>query len=241
LVEHLIFSHMMQRPEEEIDLAAAALLIAEEEYPGLDVAAYVSRLDRLAAGVRRRLPPRASSEEPAAAILALNGHLFEDEGFHGNQTDYYDPRNNFLNEVLDRKTGIPITLSIVYMEVARRIGFLLHGVGFPGHFLVKYQGPRSTIVIDPFFQGRTLDADDLRQMLSAIHGRTVPLEDRHLNPVGTKQILVRVLHNLRSVYTDRGDARRVMSAIDRILILDPEDEQALKDRDEIGMVEKRAN
>jgi len=241
MVKHLLFTHMVQRSDEEIDLAAAALLIAEEEYPGLDVASYVGKLDRLASGVRKRLPTRVPAEEPAAAIRALNGYLFEDEGFHGNQKDYYDPRNSFLNEVLDRRTGIPITMSIVYIEVARRIGFELEGVGFPGHFLVKYAGIRSTIVIDPFFQGKTLDADDLRQMLSTVHGRPVALELRHLNGVGKKQILARVLQNLRSVYADRGDTARALSAIDRLLILDPEDSNALRERDEIERGEKNVN
>jgi len=233
---------MVQRPDEEIDLAAAALLIAEEEYPGLDVASYVQKLDRLASNVRKRMPSRTPAHEPAAAIRALNGQIFEEEAFHGNRQDYYDPRNSFLNEVIDRRTGIPITLSILYMEVARRIGFNVDGVGFPGHFLVKHVGTRAqTIVIDPFFGGRTLDADDLRQMLSSIHGRSVPLEVSHLNSVGKKQILSRVLHNLRSVYSDRGDSTRAMSAVDRLLILDPEDAEALRERDEIRLGEKRAN
>jgi regulator of sirC expression with transglutaminase-like and TPR domain len=129
----------------------------------------------------------------------------------------------------------------VYIEVARRIGLELEGVGFPGHFLVKHVGTQSQIVIDPFFGGRTLDADDLRQMLSAIHGRTVPLEVRHLDRVGKKQILARVLHNLRAVYADRGDEARTMAAVDRLLILDPEDEQALRERREIQDGLKRTN
>ena len=241
-MKYLLFAHMVQRPEEDIDLGAAALLIAEEEYPGLDVASYVQKLDRIASGVRKRLPSRAPAQEPAAAIQALNGQIFEEEAFHGNQKDYYDPRNSFLNEVIDRKTGIPVTMSILYMEVARRIGFDIEGVGFPGHFLVKHVGERKqTIVIDPFFGGRTLDADDLRQMLSSIHGRAMPLEQRHLLSVGKKQILSRLLHNLRSVYSDRGDSQRAMVAIDRLLILDPEDAQALQERDEIHSIDKRTN
>jgi regulator of sirC expression with transglutaminase-like and TPR domain len=233
---------MVRRPETDIDLAAAALLIAEEEYPGLDVAAYLGRLDRIASGVRRRLPSRAPAQEPAAAIQALNGQIFEEEAFHGNQKDYYDPRNSFLNEVIDRKTGIPVTLSILYMEVARRIGFDIEGVGFPGHFLVKHVGSqKQTIVIDPFFGGRTLDADDLRQMLTSVHGRPVALDARHLLAVGKKQILSRLLHNLRSVYADRGDATRARAAIERILILDPDDAQALHERDEIERGDRRSN
>ena len=128
------YANLVSGADEEINLAEGALLIASDEYVNLDIAAYLARLDQLAASLKRRLRPDIS---PADTILALNRFLFEEQGFTGNAADYYDPRNSFLNEVLDRKCGIPITLAVVYVEIGRRIGLTVQGVSFPGHFLVK--------------------------------------------------------------------------------------------------------
>ena len=133
----LAFAQLVQGPEAAIDLAQVALLIAKEEYPDLDVAVYLARLDAMGEEVQRLA---GGSPDPHRLIAALNEHLLQQLGFRGNPENYSDPKNSFLNEVLDRRTGIPITLSVVYLEVARRIGFPLHGVGMPGHFLVKYEG-----------------------------------------------------------------------------------------------------
>src|SRR5262249_39549496 len=144
-------SSLMQQPEDAISLAEAALLIASCEYPTLKSSAYIERLDRMADAVQRRA---AQETDPFRTIGAMNEHLFEEQGFSGNSDDYYDPRNSFLNDVLDRKTGIPIMLSTVYLEVAQRLQFPLVGVGMPGHFLVKH--PYFNILIDPFSGGRVV-------------------------------------------------------------------------------------
>src|ERR687887_666743 len=153
-----LFTEMVQGPEPRIDLGRAALLIASEEYPGLDVLRYVAKLEAMAAAMRRRAFRAA---EPMAKIERLNVYLFDELGFRGNSQDYYDPRNSFLNEVLDRRLGIPITLSVVYLEVAARVGLAVQGVGFPGHFLVKHVAGERAIFIDPFNRGELLSADDV--------------------------------------------------------------------------------
>ncbi|UCH53918.1 MAG: transglutaminase family protein, partial [Pseudomonadota bacterium] len=159
----------------EFDLAEAALLLAKDEYPALDVGAYLARLDRLGADLRARIPENSPLEQ---TILALNAFLFEEHGFLGNTDNYYDPRNSFLNEVLDRKLGIPITLSIIYMEIGRRVGLPVEGVSFPGHFLVKFGTDHGDLVIDPFAGGIPLSEEDLLDRLEETYGElpTSPTE-----------------------------------------------------------------
>ena len=166
------FAELVSGSEADLDLAEAALLIAQEEQPELDVAAYLGRLDALADSVRSRLPEAASF---ADIIQALNTVLFEEEGLSGNQTDYHDPRNSFLNEVLDRKLGIPITLSLVYIEVGNRLGVPLVGVGFPGHFVVKYAGPDGETVLDPFQAGSRVSQAQMEDKLRAMYGPEQPV------------------------------------------------------------------
>src|SRR5581483_2102597 len=172
---------VLERPEDDINLAEAALLMAADEYPSLDVSTYLQRLDELAAGVRGRLPADAT---------------FEEQGFTGNTDDYYDPRNSFLNEVLDRKLGIPITLSILYIEIGRRIGLTFQGISFPGHFLVKSETDVGDIVLDPFSGGVALSEKDLVQRLRERFGEEnappAPLAPL-LRAAGKKEILLRML------------------------------------------------
>ncbi|MGH8652256.1 MAG: SirB1 family protein [Gammaproteobacteria bacterium] len=151
------------RPDGLINLAEAALLFAQSEYPELRVDTYLSRLDEMAAVVKKRLVPGASL---ASVIFKLNRFLFEEQGFAANIDEYYDPRNSFLNEVLERKTGIPISLSMIYIEIGQRIGLPLTGVLFPGHFLVKLSIDGGDIVLDPFAGGRSLSEQDLLCHLS---------------------------------------------------------------------------
>src|SRR5438445_11901588 len=151
----------------QTDLARAALAIARIAYPDLDPAPYVRQLDDLAAAVRPRLFPRAS---PEAAVTELAGYLFGECGFRGNQEEYYDPRNSYLNDVLERRTGIPISLSLVFIEVSRRLGLAVEGVGFPGHFLVRVAGQRGSLLLDPFFGGRRVDQAELLERLRALPG-----------------------------------------------------------------------
>ena len=222
------FLEMIARPEGEIDLTTAALLIAEEEYPGLDVAGYRTRLDALAEEAKPRVG--AAGDNPFAVIDGLNSYLFGKMGFRGNTEEYFDPRNSFLNEVLDRRRGIPITLSLIYMEVGARVGFPVEGVGFPGHFLVRHASEGRQILIDPFYQGQILVPDDCQRRLVATYGEEVPLEARFFEPVGKKQILARILHNLKGIYLKADDHERALGVIERLLALDPADPNLVRDR-----------
>src|SRR5215468_5245747 len=161
------FTQLVSNVSEDFDLAEAALLIAQDAQPDRDVMAYLQRFEALAAMVRTRLPEKPDT---ATIIDQLNELLFHEEKLSGNTTDYYDPRNSFLNEVLERKTGIPITLSVIYLEVGRRLGLPLVGVGFPGHFLVKYSGADGEVVLDPFQGGVILDREQLTQRLRTMYG-----------------------------------------------------------------------
>ena len=230
------FTALVSGPEAELDLAEAALLIAQEEQPDLDVAHYLQRLDQLADTVRTKLP---ASPTPQDRIQALNTHLFFEEGLRGNAGEYYDPRNSFLNEVLERKTGIPITLSVVYMEVGRRLGLSLAGVGFPGHFLVKYTGPNEEQILDPFAGGTTVTEDQLATKLKSMYGDNNPFVTQIpqlLTPATKKEILIRMLRNLKGVYLQKGDFTRTLSIIDRILLLAPDVAVEVRDR---GAVQQR--
>jgi regulator of sirC expression with transglutaminase-like and TPR domain len=213
---------LLQRPDEELNLAEAALLVASEDYPGLDVDAYLHRLDELAAGVRRRLSDEPGLEE---TLVALNEFLFEEQGFSGNTEDYYDPRNSFLNEVLDRKLGIPITLSILYMEIGSRLGLALEGVSFPGHFLVKSATAEGDVVLDPFSGGMAVSEEDLverlRQRFGEAHAPRAPLAPL-LQAAGKKEILLRMLRNLKSIYLHQEEYARALGVIDRMLWIDPD-------------------
>ena len=212
--------------KEPLDLARAALAIAHEEYPSLDEADYLRKLDEIAAQVMRSLPPGAL---PERRVGRLNLVLFRELGFRGNDSDYYDPRNSFLNEVLDRRVGIPITLSVVYLEVARRCGLAAQGVSFPGHFLCKVPLDEGELIVDPFHRGRLLGRDDLQKLLES-NSRDARLSARHLRPASGRDILARMLHNLRAVYLERHDVPRALSAVERLLVLAPSDGRTLRER-----------
>lgn len=224
------FAELVSGSEADLNLAEAALLIAQEEQPELDVAAYLGRLDALADSVRSRLPEAASF---ADIIQALNTVLFEEEGLSGNQTDYHDPRNSFLNEVLDRKLGIPITLSLVYIEVGNRLGVPLVGVGFPGHFVVKYAGPDGETVLDPFQAGSRVSQAQMEDKLRAMYGPNNPFAGqlpKLLAAVGKKDMLLRMLRNLKQIYTQKEDFERALSVAERILLLAPDHPVEVRDR-----------
>ncbi len=225
------FADLIER--DPVPLDEAVLAIAEEEYPELDVEEALLRLDRLGGRVRARAP----AKERAASILsAVRQVLVEEEGFKGNERDYHDPRNAFLNEVLDRKVGIPISLSVLWMEVARRAGLRLEGVGFPGHFLVKYVSAGGTeLFVDAFNAGELLSADECVARYRARTGGR-DLDRRYLESVSPRQILARTLHNLRRTYLERRDDVRAWWVLDRILMLTPAQLEALRDR---GLVAAR--
>lgn len=212
--------------QQPIPLDEAALAIAAEAYPTLDPEPYLARLDALGARVRRAAP---GPLRPAAALRALREVLTDEEGFRGNSEDYEDPRNSFLNDVLDRKLGIPISLSVVWMEVARRAGIVLEGVGFPGHFLVKIASPGVEVFVDPFNGGDLLGADECIARFRARSGGR-ELDPRHLEPVSTRQLLARMLQNLRRTYAERRDDVGTFWVSDRLLVLAPGMLDALRDR-----------
>ncbi|MBI3002395.1 MAG: tetratricopeptide repeat protein [candidate division NC10 bacterium] len=221
------FAACVGRPEQDIDLAEAALLIAAEEYPDLDVAAYLALLARMGEEARRRT---AGAQSPGSALQALNRYLFDELGFAGNAEDYYDPRNSYLNEVLERRTGIPITLSTVYMAVARHGGLPIRGVGFPGHFLVKLEGEGEEIVLDPFNRGAILTETDCRKLLHReTEGRAVFSRDL-LEATGTKAILARMLGNLKGIYSATRQYAKALSCVERILLLAPDASREIRDR-----------
>lgn len=216
------FRQMVSGPDEEINLAEAALLIASEEYPDLDIAAYLARLDEMAATLKRRLRADIS---PADAIVALNRFLFDEHGFTGNAADYYDPRHSFLNEVLDRKRGIPLTLALVYIEISRRIGLQVQGVSFPAHFLVKCRLREGTVVLDPYANGISLSLDDLKQRIKSLrNGVELPQSSiaEMLATASNKEILVRMLRNLKGIYSHHKQWLKALAATDRIITVMPD-------------------
>lgn len=216
----VLFQHIATRADEDIDLGAAALLVAEQEYPGLDVAHYLAVLDGFAETARRRA---AGGSEP---LKALNEHLFQELGFRGNEQDYYDPKNSFLNEVIDRRIGIPITLSVIYLEVGRRAGLALDGLSFPGHFLVQYTAAAENVapvVVDPYHAGAQLTKDELEERLRRALGQGSGLAAEHLQPASKRQILTRMLNNLRGIYQRTGDGIRERGVLERLAILNPQD------------------
>ena len=213
--------------KDPIDLFRASLAVAREEYPDLDEESYVHKLDELAALALRGIPSGASIER---RVGRLNAFLFHELGFDGNRSDYYDPKNSFLNEVVDRRTGIPLTLCVLYMEVGRRCGLEVHGVGFPGHFLCKVALDDGELVVDPFHRGHLLGLDEIKKRLASAVGHKVPFDARVLRPARPKEILVRMLQNLRTVYETKQDPVRALSAVDRLLLLAPQNIRGLRDR-----------
>ena len=226
------FTALAELPDDRVDLGEAALWVAAEEYEDLEVPAYLERLDALADDAAPLVGTRVS---PVDRVAELNDFLFRGRGFTGNQERYEDPRNSFLNEVLDRRVGLPITLSIVYMEVARRLGLPVRGIGFPGHFLAQLEGSPS-VVIDAFF-GRVLSAEDCVERLRSVLGPEAEfVPEVHLRAATPKEILARLLSNLKQVYARSGDWMRALSCCDRILLLVPEAAAELRDR---GLVYER--
>lgn len=213
--------------DEDIDLVRAALVIARSEYPELDIEAYAGRIEALARRVAALIPDPA----PKHAFGALNRVLFEEVHLRGNREDYYDPRNSFLNDVLDRGLGIPITLAIVYMEIARRVGLPLSGVGMPGHFLIKhYSEDSQETLIDCFNRGDVLSRQDCQNRLDEIYSGEMRLRPEFLHPISRRQILTRVLNNLKTVYLSTRNFRKALPMADLILVLHPHSPEDLKQR-----------
>jgi regulator of sirC expression with transglutaminase-like and TPR domain len=211
------FSVVVDRPDDQIDLARAALLIAAAEHPGLDVDAHLGRLAALAeeAGPARR------AADALGRLHRLREHLFEELGFAGDRDNYFDPRNSHLNEVLDRRLGIPITLSLVLIEVGRRLDLEMEGIGLPGHFITGARIAGEQVLLDPFNRGALLTTESCRDLVGRALGRTVRLTPEHFAPVGNRQFLARMLANLKGVYWRREAWDKVVRVIDRLLVLNP--------------------
>lgn len=227
------WQRIVAAPDDHINIAEAALVIAAEEYPDLDVDGYLGRIDDMAAGLRKRLRQDITATE---TIIALNRYVFEELGFVGNADDYYDPRNSFLNEVIDRRLGIPITLSVIYIEIGRRVGLALHGVSFPGNFLVKCVVRDGAIILDPYAGGASLGVEELQQRLQALHkgvDATPAAVKGMLSAAGGKEILARVLRNLKGIYLQQKDMLKALSATERIIALAPAAAEEYCDRGKI--------
>jgi len=220
------FLELVSRQDEEINLAEAALLIAAEEYPRIDVESYLDRLDQFGDLVREQA---ADAQTPLEIITSLNTALFEQLGFHGNRENYYDPRNSYLNEVIDRRTGIPITLTVMLIDVARRIGFPIKGVGLPFHFIAKHQSAGGDLFIDPFNAGRLLSYAGCEELVRRMSGGKLDLQSSHLEAVTNKQILMRMLSNLLGIYS-ASDYRRALSVIELLLLINPKSPSHIRDR-----------
>lgn len=238
------FITLIAEENASLDLARAALLIAAEEYPALDIEQYLTRLAELAERVRQhlevsRLPP-TTKEEAQVTLSAINVVLFEQERLRGNRSDYHNPQNSFLNRVLERRLGIPLTLSLIYMEVGKHLGLQIAGIGMPFHFLVRCSiVGEEPLYIDPYEKGRFLSAQDCRQRLSRIFKNVQDFDPSWLEPLGARQILIRMLTNLKHIYIDRKDFHRALGTCDRILLLNPALAIELRDRGVVNFHLKR--
>lgn len=213
----------------KFDPVDAALLVARDEYPQLDWRAYRAQLDAIG---RYAVDAVGAPADPIERVRGLNRVLFEHQGFAGNLLDFYDPRNSYLNDVLDRRLGIPLTLSIIYLEVGRRLGLALEGVSFPGHFLVRLGLPDGVLILDPFRRGKSIGAEELILRVRSVQGRE--LEDRRallslLAPASPRSMLERMLVNLKSIYAARADQERALRVAHRLVQLQPSPEN-VRDR-----------
>ena len=241
------FETLVAGEDMAIDLSLAALLIANLEYPELDIAHYMAQLDSLAervrallgltgAGTLEKLPVNM---DVSAVIAAMNTVLFGQEHFHGNTEDYYNSSNSFLNEVLERHTGIPIALSLLYMEVGRRVGVWFDGVGLPFHFVVGCRFQQKRIYIDPFESGRVLSEQECRTRVRQVIGKKDKIPTQWFEPVSRKYLLIRMLNNLKHIYLHSEDYARALRICDCILVLAPRSPQERRDRGVIYLQLKR--
>jgi len=208
-------------------LDRAALTFCLEDYPGLDIDEYLRRLDTLAA----RAEVLIGQDRTFRNVLnCIHQILFVQEGFRGNSADYYDPRNSFLNEVMDRKLGIPISLSVIFIEVARRIDFPAFGVGFPGHFIVKCHDGDREILIDPFNGGHILTEKNCQELLDRVYGGSVPVQPSFLQAMSKKAVISRMLFNLKGIYYQKEEYSKALAIVERILLLNPGTPSEIRDR-----------
>ena len=211
-----MFTEEVRKPEEDIRLDRAALYLAGEEYPGIDVQSYLAELDAFASQIALR---EIDETTPADLAHAIAGYLFDEVGLHGNTGEYYSPENSYLNRVLETRTGIPITLSLIFLEVARRMGLKCSGIGLPGHFIVGLDDTGE--YLDPFNSGILLSAEDCRALVQRMFGGQLEWTDRFLAPYTKGDILFRVLNNLKSVYMQSKGYTKAVGVIQRMAIISP--------------------
>lgn len=221
------FARAVDRADDQVDLARAALLVAREEYGQLPVEPYLARLDQLAEDVKDRLDDESA---PLIVLQELIQVLFERHGFEGNRQAYYDPRNSFLSDVLDRRKGVPLTLGILMLEVGWRLGLPLEGVNFPGHFLVRFRGESVSLLADPFDGGTIRFEDQAQELLDRVYGGMVRVRPSFLQAAGRRDMLVRLLTNLKGVYMNVDDHPRALAAVERILVIHPTAAGEIRDR-----------
>lgn len=222
------FNNPAINSSDDIDLVRASLNISQYiEYPDLKVEDYLEKLDNMTEGIRATLTTDPDSFQ---IIQKINSYLYDVEGFTGNRDDYYEPKNSFLNDVIDTKKGIPISLSILYIHIANSLGLRLSGVCFPGHFLVKTELTDKEIIIDPFNHGNILSRNDCQAILDNLFGEKLSLEDRFLEEAAKKQVLKRVINNLKNIYLSKKDYEKAYRTVNLMLLLDPADIEQLRDR-----------
>lgn len=226
------FVEMAAMPDAALDLVEASLVIDVEDNPTIEISHYLGQVHGWSEAVQQRL---AGSRDVERIVDAVNRLLFDEEGFHGENDDYYDPRSALLSETLDRHAGLPMTLSILYIEMSRRAGVEVSGVALPGRFLVKFSGAFGHVVVDPFDGGRVLSTIELQQLLDDVYGGGVRLREHHLRSFTAKEILARELAQLKSAYMARRDLPHAAASIDRLLILDRNDAYELRDRAAVAM------
>ena len=226
------FADLMARDDDDITLDRAALLFAASEYPGLDVEDGLRVLDRYA----ELIGPAVAGLEASADVVGTFAEFVHGEfGFHGNPDAYYDPRNSYLNEVLRRRKGIPITLSAIYIALGRRLGLPFEGVGLPGHFLVRFSDPVRPLLVDPFADGVILSEADCQQRLRGVYGPQARLTPAMLQPIGTRAILFRMLTNLKIIYVDLQDWPRAIRTMDQLVQVRPGAISEYRDRANANM------
>ena len=228
------FTEVAKSPES--DLATAALFIAKIEYPRLDASLYIEKLDQMGSAALERLGPTSRDLSSLDKIEILNKYIYHEQGFAGNESRYDDPRNSFLNEVLDRKTGIPITLALVYIEIARRAGVLIDGINFPGHFLLRFQQSadkthhKADLIFDPFDGGVMLSETDCQQLLRKRLGKEANFNQKLLMRATKQQLLIRMLVNLKRIYIGMRSFPQGLAITELLLALNPSSLTELRDR-----------
>lgn len=221
------FVRLVGRPDADFDLVHAALLVAAESRPDLDVQGELRRIDDWAAELKSHVEPSFNNLQKLAR---LRNFAFEQLGFRGDAANYYDPSNSLLNEVMSRRRGIPLTLGILFLELGWRIGMPVEGVGFPGHFLVRLSGEEEDVILDPFRRGMIVREDDRRRMIAEITGGRLEYDDAMTASVTKREMIVRLLRNLKAAFLREENDAQALLAVERLLVLHPDDPEEIRDR-----------